>query len=427
MTREPSAVSLVAEGASRIADAVGAVLLCWLGWRMFFVLDSALQGRALLVGLIGLLACWTDRRSPKNASLALLAFVAIGLLSAAVPRWSAVASTPDSTWWSLFTPASHLAVMAVFIYGAAYLLRTPRRLSWFVVLMALSVGILAAQIAFDRASVGFVYERGGPSLPSVPHWSGIHGASLFLTIGLGLVSAIILSSRSLGRGMSGTLLAAGLFVAAYLNGSRGGLASMGVVAGAMMLFALIDRSRFRFKPVVMLGAVAALSVGGALAMWSLRDRFNNGQDFSGRTLIWEATARLAADHPWLGVGPGRFPQAIIESGYADYYLKYYGVLNNAHNLFLQVAAETGVIAALCLLGFALSSMWACWRAWAVGETPIVALGVLFAIFGFLVHSVSENVLEARAEVERTRLLVWMVLAAACALQRLPRAYADQRA
>ena len=427
MTREPSAASLVAEGFSRIADAVGVVLLCWLGYRMFFVYDSALQGRALLVGLIGLLACWTDRSAKKDAPLAMLAYVAIGLLSAAVHRWSALASMPESTWLSLFTPASHLAVMATFIYGAAYLLRTPWRLSWFVVLVAAAVGILASQIAFDRASVGFVYERGGPSLPSVPHWSGIHGASLFLTVGLGLVSAIILASRSLGRLVSGTLLAAGLFVVAYLNGSRGGLVSMGLVASAMALFAVVGRSRFRLRPWVLLGMVAVLLVGGAVAMWSVRTRVANGQDLSGRTLIWVATAKLALDHPWLGAGPGRFSQAITESGHADYYITHYGGLNNAHNLFLQVAAETGMVSALCLLMLTLWAMRACWRVWVRGGTPIVALGVMFAIFGFLVHSVSENVLEARAEVERTRLLVWMVLAAACALHRLPKAYADQRA
>jgi len=37
-----------------------------------------------------------------------------------------------------------------------------------------------------------------------------------------------------------------------------------------------------------------------------------------------------------------------------------------------------------------------------------------------VHSLSENFFDARAEVERTRLVVWMILAAVLALERLPR-------
>ena len=67
MNREPSAASLLAEGLSRTDDGIGIALLVLLGWRMFFAFDSALQERALLVGFAGMLACWLDRASLKNA------------------------------------------------------------------------------------------------------------------------------------------------------------------------------------------------------------------------------------------------------------------------------------------------------------------------------------------------------------------------
>ena len=420
MTREASALSLVAEGFSRVADAVGVVLLAWLGWRMFFVFDSALQGRALVVGLVGTLACWADLRARKNAPLALLGYVGIGLLSAAVHRWSAVSSSPEPAWLSLFTPASHLAVMAVFIYGAAYLLRTPWRLSWFVVLVAASIGILAAQIAFDRASLGFVYERGGPSLPSVPHWSGIHGASLFLTMGLPLVSAIGLSGRSAARTLAASITIAGFLIVEFLNGSRGGLVAMVFVTAAMSVFAILNISRFRPRALVLWSATAVLSFGFAAFAWSQRGIVEGGENLSGRTFIWSGTARLALDHPWMGVGPGNYSQAIADSGYANFYLAHYGGLHNAHNLFLHVGAESGVIGALCLTAFLAWSLWTCWRSWSNGHVPIVSLGIMFALLGFLVHSASENFLDARPEVERTRLLVWMILAGALGVQRLIR-------
>ena len=421
MTREPSAASLVAEGFSRIADAVGVVLLCWLGWRMFFVFDSALQGRALVVGLVGTLACWTDRSAPKNAPLAMIAYVAIGLLSAATPRWTKVSSSPDSGWLVLFTPALHLAVMAVFVYGAAYLLRTPLRLSRFVVCMVAAIGVLAIQIAFDRASVGFVYERGGPSLPSVPHWSGIHGASLFLTLGLPLIVAISVSTRSVSRLVAGGLAGGSLMLVAFLNGSRGGLVSTGFVIGAMAVFALIDGSRFRFRALVLWLAVATLAICAAGFVWSQREGFKNGADLSGRTLIWKGTAKLALERPFLGVGPGSYAQAMADSGHdREFRATHGGGIYSAHNLYLHVAAETGVISALCLVGLLTWSIWACWRSWAQGHVRIVSLGVMFALLGFLAHSASEDFLDARPEVERTRLLVWMILAAALALQHLPR-------
>lgn len=420
MSRETSAGSLVAEGFSRIADAVGVVLLGWLGWRMFFVFDSALQGRALVVGVVGMLACWTDRSATKNAPLAMLAYVAIGLLSAATHRWSAVASTPEPAWLSLFTPATHLAVMAAFIYGAAYLLRTPARRSWFVVLLGASMAVLATQIAFDRASSGFVYERSGFSLPSVPHWGGIHGASLFLTLGLPLTAAIALSGRSLARVLAAGFAATGFLVVEFVNGSRGGLVAMGVVIAAMSVFAAVGRRRFRSRALVLAPVIAVFSLGVAVVVWLQRAAVAGGENLTGRTLIWSDTARLILDHPWLGVGPGNYSQAITDSGYAQFFIANYGGLHNAHNMYLHVSAESGVIGAGCLIAFLVWALWACWRSWVKGNAEIVSLGIMFALLGFLVHSGSENFLDARAEVERTRLLVWMILAAALALHRLSR-------
>ena len=62
---------------------------------------------------------------------------------------------------------------------------------------------------------------------------------------------------------------------------------------------------------------------------------------------------------------------------------------------------------------------ACWRAWDAGYVPMVSLGILLALEGFMVHSLSENFFDARAAVERTRLIVWMILAATLVLDRLP--------
>lgn len=420
MTKEPNAASLVAEGFSRIADGVGVVLLALLGWRMFFVFDSALQTRALVVGLVGTLACWAHSHSRKNPPWALLGYVAIGLLSAAVHRWSTVSTSPESTWLSLFTPASHLAVMVVFVYGAAHILRTPERLSWFVVFMAAAISILAIQIAFDRAAAGFVYARGGVSLPSVPHWSGIHGASLALTVGLPLIAAMVVT-RGAARMLAGVLVATGFLVVSYLNGSRGGLVSMAFVVAVIALLAVIARSRVRAKGLLMCGTVAILSLGAAAVMWSRRGSIENGENLSGRTLIWEATAKLTWDHPWLGVGPGNYAPAIAASGYAEDYLTRYGGLHNAHNLFLHSSAEVGILGAVSLTLFLLWGMRAGWRSWAggSGQVPVVSLGIMFALLGVITHSASENFLDARPDLDRTRLLVWTMLAAAVAVHRLP--------
>lgn len=409
MTREPSALSLVAEGASRIADAVGVVLLCWLSWRMFFVFDSALQGRALLVGLIGVLACWTDGRAKRNVPLAMLAYVAIGLLSAAVHRWSTVASAPETTWLSLFTPASHLAVMAVFIYGAAHLLRTPQRLSWFVVFMVAAVSVLATQIAFDRASTGFIYDRGGLSLPSVPHWSGIHGTSLLLAITMPFALSMPLTSHHAGRMLSGLVLVGALFLVAFLNGSRGGQLAMAVSALSIGI-AGVFRIQSRWgRTAVGIGLLLALAgVGGSLLYQ--RTSLIGINFLSNRDVAWQQAAEVSLENPWTGVGPGNYGQAVTAKFGAS-------AFTNAHNVVLHTAAETGVLGALSLTGLLLWLLRGSWRSWSSNRLPMIALGVVGALIGFLVHSASENFLDARSDVERTRLVIWGLFAAALSMER----------
>lgn len=419
MTREASAASLLSEGLARIADAGGVVLLVALGWRMFFVFDPSLQTCALTVGVIGSLACWADRRALKNAPAFMLAYAGIALLSAAVHRWAGVSAAAEPEWSSLFTPALHLVVMVAFVYGTAHLLRTPGRLSLFTLLLLASIGVLAVQILFDRASAGFVYVRGGTlSLPSVPHWGGIHGTSLFLTLGLPLALAVSVVGRTGWRILAGIVLGGGLLLVAYFNGSRGGLIAMAMVSMAMGTFMAVTRARSKWRVLTLAVVVLAVPIALTVALLSNRTSSRDVTDLGGRGLMWEIAGGLALDNVWLGVGPGNYSHAVSESGYDQDYLKRYLGLHNAHSLPLHVGAEVGVVGLLCLIAFLGWTLRSCWRAWARGQVPQVSLGLLFALVGFLVHSLSENFLDARAEVERTRLIVWMIFAAALALERL---------
>lgn len=407
-------------GISRICDTVGILLLAGLGWRMFFDFDSSLQTPAFIVGVVGVAACWTNRTAAKNMPLPILAYVGVAVVGTAVHQWVAVSSAAEPEWLSLFAPAVHLLVMATFIYGAAHLVRTPTRISWFVLALVASTGVIAAQIAFDRAASNFVYERGGPSLASVPHWSGIHGTSLLLSLAFPIVIAPMLIARSAGRLFAGGILAGGLLMVAYLNGSRGGLATMIVVASLMAVFAFIARARITVRPMTTGVLILAIAGGLLAAVWFLRGFVEHGANFSGRTLIWQATAKLTLDHPWIGVGLGNYSSAMVVSGHAEEFIRRYGGLHNAHNLLLHTAAETGLVGALCLAVLFAWALRACWRLWAHGLLPSVSLGLFFACTSFLLHSLSENFLDSRAQVERTRLVVWMLLSAALVLERLPR-------
>lgn len=76
---------------------------------------------------------------------------------------------------------------------------------------------------------------------------------------------------------------------------------------------------------------------------------------SGRWEIWTGAAAIAYDHPLFGVGPSNYNVAMLDGGYAERYLPLYprrflnppdlGAMpgtEQAHNLLLHVAAETGI-------------------------------------------------------------------------------------
>ncbi|HZN85560.1 MAG TPA: Wzy polymerase domain-containing protein [Burkholderiales bacterium] len=75
-----------------------------------------------------------------------------------------------------------------------------------------------------------------------------------------------------------------------------------------------------------------------------------------RTALWALAWRLFAESPWLGVGWGEFAGAAFSAG-----LPHAGVWTSPHNLFLQLAAEAGLIGAALILVAALRWSRGAWR------------------------------------------------------------------
>jgi hypothetical protein len=397
-----------------IADWCGVALLIATTWQMYFAVDTPLQVLALITGMAGVIASFADREADRRLPLSIPIYAGVLLTITAFNHWPAEALTIVERADRLFEPSVFAAVMVVFLYGAAHLLRTPQRMAIMVSFMTVCVLVLAVEIMFDRASTGFVYERAGAeSTPSVPNWGGIHGASLFLTLTLPLVlAAPMVVPNNLTLWAASAILGGGLLLAGYLNGSRGGLLAMTVAAFAMPLIVLAPKS-LRAR-LVYWGAILA-SFTALVAFFIVWRRQHVGFEFlSFRDFAWKSAVDIFREHPWFGIGPGNYANAILSRGGAPD-LQFV----NAHNLFLQTAAETGVFGLLSLIAFLFGMFRASWSAWSTRRAPILSLGLLAAFLGFLAHSMTENFWMARIQVERTRLLVWLTFALILALSRLP--------
>jgi len=107
-----------------------------------------------------------------------------------------------------------------------------------------------------------------------------------------------------------------------------------------------------------------------------------------RLAQWWAAWSMFSDHPWLGVGIGNYAAA-----YPAYALpRWYEPLGHAHNYYLNMAAETGLVGLTAyLVAGALVFIWVVrrirdWRAW----PQALAIGVLGVLTHLSVHNLFDN-------------------------------------
>jgi O-antigen ligase len=99
------------------------------------------------------------------------------------------------------------------------------------------------------------------------------------------------------------------------------------------------------------GVAIAQSSTGRNLLVSLTERTASAS----RLVIWERTTKMIEDHPLVGVGAGNF-QAVFEPVYNPMLNEDLRRGGHAHNLWLQEAAELGIITALAYIALWLAAL-----------------------------------------------------------------------
>ena len=146
-----------------------------------------------------------------------------------------------------------------------------------------------------------------------------------------------------------------LLIALALTFSRG--AWIGTAAAFVFLLIMLRDARrmlFAFAvPLAVLGLViwSAEPDSPQLEVVGERARaITERSPYDGRDQIWAEAVRQVADDPITGQGPGSFPVASVRAASEAFSV----APNHAHNLLLNWAAETGIPAALVIVGFAVA-------------------------------------------------------------------------
>lgn len=213
---------------------------------------------------------------------------------------------------------------------------------------------------------------------------------------VGFAVGVALSAGAVRRGVAragAAFLACLCLLALFLTLSRGGLAALAVAVVAGIVFG----GRWRWG-VAALGVAIALSAVfyfQAVASPEARERVTStaSEEGEGRTDLWQIGWRMVEDKPTTGVGAGNFEHASV------HYLLEPGTIRrdefivdepkSAHNMYLQVFSETGVVGLVLFSSILLLSLSCVVRAaWAFarrGDTQLELLsrGVFVALLALL--------------------------------------------
>ncbi len=318
----------------------------WMVYIVRYAADTQLAAKGPLV----------RRTQLDTIVIVFLVLVTLSMLVGLNKNWQAVARARILLYWK-----EQILYFAWF-YLVVTMLRTPKDLRRFAVIFA-TAGLFVAAVG--------LYNRFGGAIEAVHATTeeieaGVIGGraegagSKFLGLGHpNFLGAFLIMSmpfwffavdhlkRTWHKLFSDAAILLG-FLGLLFTYSRS--AWFGVVTGIGMLSLTDRRTIMRIVVfLVVFGVVAqALSFAytgmGATKLIALRFEQLNRSDFSARPAIFASALEVIANNPLTGVGPGAFPW------HADNTMVI-GILTQAHNLLLTVAAEMGIPAAITYIIF----------------------------------------------------------------------------
>lgn len=294
----------------------------------------------------------------------LLPLRSMGAVSLSIPVTQALSLDPNATRLVL------IQISTLLIYFSATLVftDTPHRLHILVrtiVIFGFCLAIFGLTQSFS--SPGRIYwirelsqsTAFGPFI-NRHHFAGYMELTISLPLGLLFANAIEKEKRLL------YLFAAGLMgVALVLTSSRGGIISLVAEILFFAVFTAIWRPERREKhshkgrvrgAVIRMGLaiglmaalfLGVLILGGEFSITRFIDSVNTDDPTTGRAHFWSVTVEIIKAHPWLGTGLGAF--GVIYTHYDSRNGLYR--LEQAHNDYLQVLSDGGVVGAGLALCF----------------------------------------------------------------------------
>lgn len=336
----------------------------WTVWALFGVFMPLGNTTLASTGLIAL-TLWQGAQRGGRRALFRATDVPLALLFGA-GLLSSFLAAPSKRLSLLYLLGLVLLVLGPFWQARRLAMEEPEWIRSVLAPTAAIGALLAGSVAVVRLALG------DPRPGGV--WMGAQGFSTLLIMSLGFGLPYFATRPS--RIRWGIPFAAILTAAELATLTRGGWLGFATTS----LTASWRRKRWSL-------VIALVVVAGVLSLTiphvaeRVRGFFDND-----RILVWGVTLQIIRDHWLFGVGPGNYSFAYAE--YAPWVKDGFPILAHAHNFFLQIAVEFGVLGLVPFMALWLYIFRLAWGLWRGNDR----VGQILAstLFGVLVSQQFDN-------------------------------------
>ncbi|SDL78294.1 O-antigen ligase family protein [Arthrobacter sp. ok362] len=278
----------------------------------------------------------TGGRLPQRIQWALWAIV---VLLAVAMAFSANPLASFLGRWPRFEGALVIApYFAVFALGAKILGGRGRARNWATFRIALTPVVVIVSIISAFEAAGFRPLGGAADLRPGATLGNATDQGI-----IGVLAAAVLALPALrGRNWPARIGLAAAVLTTVLSGSRAGL--LGLAAVVLVLAAAAIRPLGRTRAAAAGGASLIVLGVAAVAIPAARERLFSSDTVNGRWLLWDESLKLIAHHPWTGVGPNSFVDAITGFHTLEWAVRVGATFppDSPHSWLLQAAAVGGL-------------------------------------------------------------------------------------
>lgn len=206
-----------------------------------------------------------------------------------------------------------------------------------------------------------------------------HSFSLFL--GMMLPISVILFFVSKNKIIWGLSFAT-IFLANVLTFARGGY--LAIIAG-ITIFILVFWNKTQIKHKIMASLAVVFLILMLTVPGPVSQRFDSSFDLqegsnAGRISIWQKSLETIKNKPFFGTGIGNFSLEV--DGKIDYRNPIY-----AHNTYLDIAVEEGILTSLVWIFILLLTLW---NFWILAKYDMLYAGIFTSVIIFSAHSMVET-------------------------------------